>query len=350
MAGLPSYRAGQRPAARPGLVSYKLSSNETPFPPPAEVLATLGQVSLHHYPDPASRELTGALGKYLGVPDDRVAVGCGSVALCQNAVQIAADAGDEVLYAWRSFEAYPIVTRISGAMPVEVPLAPGARHDVQRLADSVTDRTRVLFVCSPNNPTGPAVTLAEMEWLLDAVPEDLLVVLDEAYYEFVTQPDAVRGEELFAGNPNLLVLRTFSKAFGLAGLRVGYGIGHPEVITALRKVAIPFGVSAAAQAAAVAALAGVGLSAMRTSVAAIVAERTRVRGGLRAAGWAVPDTQTNFVWVPTLDAAGLAADLDRAGLTVRPFPGEGVRISIGPPEANDRVLVEMAEHPGPGRP
>ena len=341
LSALPVYRAGQRPAARADLPTFKLSSNEAPVPPPEHVLAALPESAVHLYPDPASTALLEALAKHVSLPVEQICVGCGSVSLCQNAVQIAADPGDEVVYAWRAFEAYPIVTTISAAVPVEVPLTSGARHDVQAMADAVGPRTKVVFLCTPNNPTGPAVTHDEAAWLLATVSEDVLVVIDEAYHEYVRDPAAVRALELAASHPNVLVLRTFSKAFGLAGLRVGYGMGSPEVIAAMRKVATPFGVSTPAQAAAIAALQPAGVAHMEQMVQDTVRERDRMGAALRDAGYDVPDSQANFVWVAG-DGPALAAQLEAQGLTVRPF-GEGVRISVGPVPANDRVLEVLGE-------
>lgn len=337
LAELPLYRAGQRPAQRNDLRTYKLSSNENPVGPPEAVLASLPDSAIHLYPDPGNTELIAAVAAYLGVSPEQVCVGCGSVALCQNVVQIACDPGDEVVYAWRSFEAYPIVASISSAVSVQVPLTSDARHDVEAIVAAVTDRTRVVFLCTPNNPTGPAVSHAQAEWVIEQVGPQVVVVIDEAYHEYVTSPDAVRALELAQEHPNVLVLRTFSKAFGLAGLRVGYGVGSPEVVAAMRKVATPFGVSTVAQAAAVASLQPAGLEHMRATVAASIAERDRMASVLRDAGWDVPDSQANFVWISTERPTEVAAALEAAGLTVRPFP-EGLRISVGPVAANDRVL------------
>lgn len=335
---LPLYRAGQRPAQRRDLVSYKLSSNENPAGAPPSVLAALSEGAIHTYPDPGSSAVLAALSSYLKTDSERICVGCGSVSLCQNAVQIAADPGDEVVYAWRSFEAYPIITGISAAHSVQIPLTADACHDVSAMVDAVTPRTRVVFLCTPNNPTGTAMTHAQAQWVLDNVADHVLVVIDEAYHEYVSDPRAVRALELAAEHPNVLVLRTFSKAFGLAGLRVGYGVGSEQVITAMRKVATPFGVSSVAQVAAVNALLPQGLAHMRESVRASVVERERMLIHLREAGWQVPDSQANFVWLPTQAAAEISARLERSGLTVRAFPGEGIRITVGPPAANDRVL------------
>ena len=335
---LPLYKAGQRPQAHADLLSYKLSSNENPAGAHPSVLEMLPDSAVHLYPDPGSTQLIEALAGHLTTDAERVCVGCGSVSLCQNAVQIAADPGDEVIYAWRSFEAYPIVTAISSARSVQVRLTPQARHDVQAMVEAVGERTRVMFLCTPNNPTGPALTHDEARWVLDNVPEHLLVVVDEAYHEYVQDPAAVRALELAQRHSNVLVLRTFSKAFGLAGLRVGYGVGAPEVISAMRKVATPFGVSGVAQAAGVSALQPEGLDHMRRAVDETVAERDRMIATLRGAGWPVPDSQANFVWLPGPDALDVAGRLERQGLTVRPFPEEGIRITVGPAEANDRVL------------
>lgn len=340
---LPLYRAGQRPAPRDDVTTYKLSSNEAHIPPPGDVLAALPEAAVHLYPDPGSTELLNALAGHLELPADQICVGCGSVSLCQNAVQIAADPGDEVIYAWRSFEAYPIVTSISSARAVQIPLTAQARHDVEAMVAAVTDRSRVMFLCTPNNPTGPAVSHEEAQFVLNNVPDDLLVVVDEAYHEYVRDPAAVRARELADAYPNVLVLRTFSKAFGLAGLRVGYGFGRPEVVAAMRKVATPFGVSTVAQAAAVASLQPAGLDHMRQTVAESVAERDRMASVLREAGWDVPDSQANFVWISDPEAVAVTELLDRAGLTVRPFPGEGLRISVGPRDANDRVLEALSQ-------
>jgi len=231
---------------------------------------------------------------------------------------------------------------LAGATAVRVPLAPGARHDIPALAAAVTDRTRVLFVCSPNNPTGPAVTHDEMTQLLAAVPSSVVVVLDEAYLEFVRDPAAVDGLALLADHPNLVLLRTFSKAYGLAGLRVGYGIAAPALAAGIRSASTPFGVSTMAQAAAIAALGAVDEVAER--VETIVAERARMVDGLRAIGWDVPDAQGNFVWLGVGDQAGTVnAAMEAAGVLVRPFTGDGVRISVAEPAGTDRVLAVAAQ-------
>jgi histidinol-phosphate aminotransferase len=198
-----------------------------------------------------------------------------------------------------------------------------------------------VFVCNPNNPTGTAVRRAELEAFLDAVPASTLVVLDEAYREFVTDPDVPDGIELMRGRPNVAVLRTFSKAWGLAGLRVGYLIAEdPAVAVAVRKTHVPFSVSMLAQAAAVAALASD--EEVRARCAAVVAERDRLTAALRERGLDVSDSQANFVWLPVGEqATELAAALEARAIITRPFAGEGVRVTVGTPQEDDLFLAAL---------
>ena len=337
LATLPAYAPGRNV---PGAI--KLASNEMPFPTLPVVAQAIAEAAagIYRYPDNGASALVEALATTLEVSSDRVVAGCGSVALCQQLVQIAADAGDEVLFGWRSFEAYPIVSQIAGARAVAVPNTPEHRLDLPALVAAVTPATRLIFVCTPNNPTGTTVTRAELESLLDAVPEHVLVVVDEAYREFDTDPDSPDGAHIAARRPNVLSLRTMSKAYGLAGLRVGYAIGDPAVVGALRKVAIPFALNSLAQAAALAALAAQQELAPRWSQ--IVAERERVTAGLRAAGFEVPTSQANFVWLPLRErAADFAAHCERHRVILRAFSDVtgGVRITIGTPEENDQLLA-----------
>ena len=338
---IPAYRPG-RPAAGSG-PSYKLSSNENPYPPLAGVLDAVARaaVDVNRYPDMAATDLVDAIAAHLRVPAEHVVPGPGSVGVLQQMVAALAGPGDEVLFAWRSFEAYPIVTRVAGATPVAVGLTPDGRHDVDAMAAHVTERTRAVLVCSPNNPTGPVVTAAELDRLLALVPEDVLVVVDEAYVEFARAPKAAAGLEAYRRHHNVAVLRTFSKAYGLAGLRVGYGIVAEPVATAVRKTGVPFGVSSMAQAAAVTSL---GLTPdLLARVDTIVAERDRVVAGLVSQGWVLPDAQANFVWFPLGPRSSAFAEAcAAAGLAVRTFEGEGVRATIGEPEANDALISVAA--------
>jgi histidinol-phosphate aminotransferase len=334
--GIPTYKPG-KPA---GADAYKLSSNENPHPPLPGVLeaAVAAAGSFNRYPDMAVSGLTEELSRRFGVPVEHIATGCGSVGVAQSLILAAAGPGDEVIFAWRSFEAYPIITQVAGATPVPVPLTDGEAHDLDAMLAAITERTRLIFVCNPNNPTGAVIHRAELERFLDAVPAEVLVVVDEAYIEFIRDAEVPNGLDLYRDRPNVCVLRTFSKAYGLAGLRVGFAVAHEPVATALRKTAVPFGVSQLAQDAAVASLRAE--DALLERVESLVAERARVLAGLREQGWTVVDSQANFVWLRlgerTVDFAAACA---AAGVVVRPFPGEGVRVSIGETAGNDIFLA-----------
>jgi histidinol-phosphate aminotransferase len=298
--------------------------------------------AFNRYPDMFATGLTQAIADRFDVPASHVATGTGSVGVLQQVVQSTAAEGDDVVYAWRSFEAYPIVVAISGATSVPVPLTSGEHHDLDAMLDAVTDRTRLVLVCTPNNPTGTAVRRQDLERFLDALPPDVLVVIDEAYREFVRDPDVPDALEVYRDRPNVAVLRTFSKAYGLAGLRVGFAVAHEPVAEALRKTAVPFGVSSLAQAAATASLAAE--AELLERVEALVSERTRVADALREQGWAdVPSSEANFVWLRLGDrTSDFAGACEEAGVVVRPFPGEGARVTIGEPEAND-VFLRVAK-------
>ena len=340
LAAVPTYRPGKPAAVREGVTAYKMSSNENPYPPLPSVLRVVHDAALqmNRYPDMAVTELTSAIAQRLGVPPGHIATGTGSVGVLGQIIAASCDPGDEVIYAWRSFEAYPIVVALSGATAVPVPLDADARHDLGAMAVAITPRTRLILVCSPNNPTGPVVHQDELDTFLDKVPGDVLVVIDEAYVEFVTDEQAPDTLATYAARPNVAILRTFSKAYGLAGLRVGYAVAHEPVAGALRKTAVPFGVSTIAQQAAIASLDA--FDELQARVDALVGERLRVVAGLRHQGWHLPETQANFVWLPLgADTAAFAAAAGSAGLVVRPFAGEGVRCTIAETEANDRLLA-----------
>ena len=340
--GIPTYKPG-KPAAAGGPVAYKLSSNENPYPPLPGVMesAMAAAQNFNRYPDMACTGLMNELADRFAVPVNHLATGTGSVGVAQSLLQSTSGPGDEVIYAWRSFEAYPIITQISGATSVQVPLTEGEVHDLDAMADAITERTRLIFVCNPNNPTGTVVHRGELERFLDRVPSDVLVVLDEAYREFIRDADVPDGLEIYRDRPNVAVLRTFSKAYGLAGLRVGFAVAHEPVAAALRKTAVPFGVTQLAQDAAVASLRAE--DELLGRVGSLVTERARVHHALVEQGWTVPETQANFVWLRlgerTLD---FAAACEKAGVVVRPFAGEGVRVTIGECEAND-VFLHTAE-------
>ena len=337
---IPAYVPGARAAA--GATAHKLSSNENPFGPldPVREAVARAAGSMNRYPDMFASELGEALAARHGVTPASVVASTGSVAVLGHVLQAFCDAGDEVVLAWRSFEAYPILIRLQGAVPVAVPVTADGRHDLGAMAAAITERTRVVLLCSPNNPTGPAITATELADFLAAVPERVLVVLDEAYVEFVRQDDAVDGDAVLAAHPNVVVLRTFSKAYGLAGLRVGYAVAHPETAAAVRTATTPFGVNHLAQVAALASLEAE--SELRERVDVVVAERDRFAAALRGHGWTVPDPQGNFVWLATgARTVDLAVAAAADGVLVRPFAGEGMRVTVGTAEADDR-FVEIA--------
>ena len=325
LAQLPAYTPGR---TVPGAV--KLASNEMPYPPLPSVAEAIAAVvaagpngGFNRYPDNAAVSLSEALAAHVGADPANIAVGCGSVALCQQLIQATCDDGDAVLFPWRSFEAYPIVTKVVGAVPTTVPVAADHRLDLGALAAAITDRTRMVFVCTPNNPTSTVVTGAELT-------------------AFVTDPDAARGLPDALSRPNVVSLRTLSKAYGLAGLRVGYAIGAPAVVEAIRKVGLPFAVNDLAQAAGIAALSAEARPELDARIATVVSERGRVLSALRAAGYEVPESQANFVWLPLRERAReFAAHCEANGVIVRPFADStgGVRVTIGSVTENDAFLV-----------
>jgi histidinol-phosphate aminotransferase len=341
LTALPAYVPGR---TVPGAV--KLASNENPYPPLTHVIERIeaSAAGMNRYPDTNSTAVVEALAAKYGVGTEHVTVGCGSVSLCTQLVQAVADADDEVLYAWRSFEAYPIITAVSGASGIQVPLRDHV-HDLEAMAAGVTGKTRVVFVCNPNNPTGTAVQRDELLAFLRSVPEQVVVALDEAYREFVRDPGVPDGLTLLDAHPNLVVLRTFSKAYGLAGLRVGYAIASdPAVAAALRQTQVPFAVTTVAQDAALASLEPEAEHQLRERVDAIVAERARVHAELRAIGYPIPPSQANFVWFPLGDATlDWANGCEQRGVIVRPFAGSGARVTVGTAEENDRLLAAAAE-------
>jgi histidinol-phosphate aminotransferase len=339
IANIPAYVPGRPPAPRPGVTTYKLSSNENPNPPLPGVLtaAVEAAAAMNRYPDMGCTALYAAVSERLDVPASDLAAGTGSVAVLYHLLQAFCESGDEVVYAWRSFEAYPIAVAVTGATSVQVPLTADARHDLDAMAAAITDRTKVVVVCTPNNPTGPAVGQAELEAFVAKVPSHVVVVVDEAYREFVRIDDRTDAVDLYRRYPNVVAMRTFAKAYGLAGFRVGYVVAAEPIAQAVRACALPFGVSSVAQAAAVASLS---LEAeLLERVEGIVAERGRVVAALRDQGFDVPDAQGNFVWLGLGDRTlEFAAAAEQAGVMVRPFAGEGARVSVGEPAGNDVLL------------
>lgn len=321
--------------------AFKLSSNENPFPPLPAVVDAIAESSVNRYPEGSAAALRDRIGARHSISPEQVQVGAGSVSVLAQLISAAAAPGDEIVYSWRSFEAYPLLVAASGATAIEVPNAPDHRHDLVAMAGAITDRTRLVIVCSPNNPTSTIVTHDEFVEFMKHVPASVLVVLDEAYAEFVDDPHAVSGPGLMVDYPNLVVLRTFSKAYGLAGLRIGYAIGAEYIMDAARAVAIPLSVTEQAQRAAIVSLAHE--PELLRRVAHLNVVRGEIYEGLRSQGWDVPQPHGNFVWLPTGASTVAAAEtFARHGVVARPL-GEGLRVSVGEEESVDKLLRAAAE-------
>jgi histidinol-phosphate aminotransferase len=344
---LPAYRPGK--AAPPaGGPSHKLSSNENPFAPLPSVAASIAARigSANFYPETASpetggQEITARISDRFAIPAARVVLGSGSVEVISQLIRATAGPGDEVVFAWRSFEAYPLLTIGAGATPVKVPLGPGLRHDFAAMRAALTARTRLIIVCNPNNPTSTSVHSDELADFVAAVPARVAILIDEAYLQFNRDPASPAGIDLVRRHPNVVLAHTFSKAYGLAGLRIGYGIAPEPVATAMRKVALPFGVTSLARAAAVASFDAEDEMAERVNW--LLAERARVGAALRDMGWELPRSQANFFWFPLGEATDAAvATFAAHGISVRSFSGEGLRVSLGAVAANDALVAAAA--------
>jgi histidinol-phosphate aminotransferase len=343
VAGLPPYVPGRRSA---GTDIAALASNESHYEPlPAAAAAVAAAAgTMNRYPDMAAVDLRERIASHLGVTAEEVAVGPGSVGVLQQIITGLCDTGDEVIFAWRSFEAYPILVELAGARPVRIPLDHAEGHDLDAMAAAVTERTKVILLCTPNNPTGVPISHERTEAFLQTVPSNILVVIDEAYVEYADAGSGPDSLALYRRYPNVCILRTFSKAYGLAGLRVGYAVAAPDIAQGLRRAALPFSVSALAQKAAIASLdAG---EEMERRVTAVRQERARMAAQLEAQGWKLQPSQGNFLWIRADDSlqATLLDAFDRAGILVRAYQGDGVRITVAGPASNDRVLRLLEAH------
>jgi histidinol-phosphate aminotransferase len=334
-------------------VLHRLALNESPYPPLPSVRKAMRRAvaQAHRYPQFYPDDLTARIAAWCQVAPDRVAIGSGSVGVALQLLQAVVERGDTMAYAWRTFDAYPLLAAMVGAQPVPVPLSPEGRQDLGALLAVLDHRTRVMVLCNPHNPTGSLVSSDDLSAFLCQVPRHVTVLLDEAYVEFARDTDLPDTPALLAAHPNLLVLRTFSKAYGLAALRVGYGLGAPDLVARIRRQQLPFGINAVATAAVKASLrAG---SELRRRVDNVVAERERLRHELVDLGWHVGPGHANSVWLGAPDPIDEgAAALTVAGVQARHYPGEGLRLTIGSREANDAVLAALAgvgRHEATGR-
>ncbi len=334
---LPAYKQG-RPAPAD---AFKLSSNENPFPTPAWVAEAMAEAQVSRYPESTSRTVRERIAAEWACDVDEVIVGAGSVSILYQLIQAVSGPGDNIVFAWRSFEAYPWIATVAGAEGVRIPNLPDHRHDLDAMIAAVNDRTRAVLLCTPNNPTGAAITTDEFHNAMARIPDDVLVILDEAYAEFSHEPDIVCGKKITGGYSNLVMLRTFSKAYGLAGLRIGYGIGPAAILQAANSTAIPMVVTEQAQRAALAVLDHKDDAMVR--VMELCARRDRVWSDLVGQGWSVPRPHGNFVWLPTGTDTDKAAEiLENGGIIARVFPGDGIRVTIGEADSVEPFLAATA--------
>jgi histidinol-phosphate aminotransferase len=353
LARIPGYQAGVPTGQAPEAIAAggiaQLASNESPFGPHPKVVEAIQAAAgaMNRYPDPDATLLCRRLAERYEIEPGRVAVGNGSCEILLAAAEALCEPGAEILYAWPSFSIYPHLAALTGAREVRVPLGEGEVHDLEAMAAEVTAATQLAIVCNPNNPTATHLPVAEIAAFCERVPAHVTIALDEAYVEFQADDDPDATVDLLADFPNLVVLRTFSKVYGLAGLRVGFALGSAKFRAAIDAVRQPFSVNALAQAAAAEAILHQDDVAHR--VEQTIAERIRVEEALRELGLATAETQTNFSWIDLGDAGEqeVVAGLAEQKIAVRPGtplgdPGH-IRVSYGTPAENDRFLAAIGE-------
>jgi histidinol-phosphate aminotransferase len=353
LARMPGYQAGVPTGQAPEAIASgniaQLASNESPFPPHPQVVEAIAKAAgaMHRYPDPDATLLRRRLAERYETEPGRIAVGNGSCELLLAAADALCEPGAEIVYAWPAFSMYPYLPALTGAREIRVPLAEGEVHDLDAMATEVTAATQLLIVCNPNNPTATHIPAAEIAAFCGRIPPHVTIVLDEAYVEFQAHDDPDATVDLLDDFPNLVVLRTFSKCYGLAGLRVGYGIGSANFRAAVDAVRQPFSVNALAQAAGAEAI--LHQDDVLRRVESTIAARLIVEEGLQNLGLQTTDTHANFSWVDLGDAdeADVLAGLAAADIAVRPgkaLGGSGhIRVSYGTAEENERFLRVLSE-------
>jgi histidinol-phosphate aminotransferase len=353
LARMPGYKAGVPTGQAPEAIASggiaQLASNESPFPPHPRVIEAIEAAAgaMHRYPDPDATLLRRRLAERFETDPSRIAVGNGSCEILLAAAEALCEPGAEILFAWPAFSMYPYLSALTGAREIRVPLAAGDVHDLDAMAAEVTAATQLLLVCNPNNPTGTHIPAAEVAAFCERIPPHVTVALDEAYVEFQTDDDPDASLDLLADFPNLIVLRTFSKCYGLAGLRVGYAIGSSTFRAAVDAVRQPFSVNALAQAAGAEAI--LHQDDVLRRVETTVAERLRVEQALGGIGLETAATQANFSWVDLGDAdeGEVVAGLAEREVAVRPgtpLDGPGhIRVTYGTPAENGRFLRGLSE-------
>jgi histidinol-phosphate aminotransferase len=353
LARMPGYQAGVPTGQAPEAIASgnlaQLASNESPSPPHPKVVEAIAAAAaaMNRYPDPDATLLRRRIAERWEAQPGNVAVGNGSCEILLAAAEALCEPGDEILYAWPAFSMYPYLPALTGAREIRVPLAEGEVHDLEAMAAEVTAATQLLIVCNPNNPTATHIPAAEIAAFCERIPSHVTVILDEAYVEFQTDDDPAASLDLLADFPNLVVLRTFSKCYGLAGLRLGYAIGSASFRAAIDAVRQPFSVNALAQAAGAEAI--LHEDDVLRRVEAAIAARLTVQEGVRELGLAASESQANFSWIDLGEAAedAVVAGLAAREIAVRPGtplgdPGH-IRVSYGTPEENRRFLAALAE-------
>lgn len=353
LARMPGYQAGVPTGQAPEEVAAgaiaQLASNESPFPPHPQVVEAIAATAaaMNRYPDPDATLLRRRLAERYETDPSRIAVGNGSCEILLAAAEALLEPGAEILYAWPAFSMYPYLAALTGAREIRVPLAAGDVHDLEAMAAEVTAATQLLLVCNPNNPTATHIPVAEIGAFCERIPPHVTIILDEAYIEFQVNDDPDASLDLLADFPNLVIQRTFSKCYGLAGLRVGYAIGAPSFRAAVDAVRQPFSVNALAQAAGAEAILHSDDALRR--IESTVAERLIVEEGLAGLGLRTSETQANFSWIDlgNADEGTVLAGLAERNIAVRPGtplgdPGH-IRVSYGRPEENQRFLGALSE-------
>jgi len=325
----------------------KLASNENPLGPSKLALEAIkdSMEGLNRYPDGSGYYLKEKLASFLNIPPEFLILGNGSNELLDIAVRTFLVPGEEAVMAAPSFVVYSLSTRIQGAIPVEVPLT-GWKHDLEKMAEQVNKKTKIAFIANPNNPTGTINTDAELKEFLHRVPENVLVVLDEAYYEYVTDPAYARSMEHLPRGGNVLILRTFSKIYGLAGLRIGYGITHPEIALQMERARPPFNTGTLAQAAALRSLDDA--EHVKESILMNNRGKEFLYREFASLGLKYVPTEANFIYIPVQNPLALYEALLREGVIIRPMGvsniGKGaVRITIGLPHENERLIESLGK-------
>jgi len=353
LARIPGYQAGVPTGQAPEAIASggiaQLASNESPFSPHPAVIEAIEAAAgaMNRYPDPDATLLRGRIAERYETEPGKIAVGNGSCELFLAAAEALCEPGAEILYSWPSFSMYPHLAALTGAREVRVPLAEGDVHDLDAMAAEVTAATQLVLVCNPNNPTGTHLPISRVAEFCAGIPAHVTIALDEAYIEFQTIDDPDAAIDLLDEFPNLVVLRTFSKVYGLAGIRVGFAIGSAKFRAAVDAVRQPFSVNALAQAAGAEAI--LHQDDVERRVERTIVERVRVEEGLRELGLRTAETQTNFSWIDLGDAeeGEAVAGLAERSIAVRPgavLGGPGhIRVSYGRPAENDRFLVALGD-------